>query len=246
MFNIIIKTVVIYGIIILVTRLMGKKQAGQLQPYEFVITLMIAEVASTPMDGPGIPVFYGLVPALTLLLVYFIFTFASLKSMRLRRMLCGAPSILIHNGKILRKELVKMNYSLTELLEQLRLYGNTDISSIHYAILETNGQLSVLPYASSCPATPRDLDIEVEEESMCTAVVLDGVINRDGASQLGMNDKEVKKLLHTLGFSRLKEILVCTISDRGSVFLQDTSGSTRSVSLPRGIISPSVPKEEKE
>ncbi len=246
MFNIIIKTVVIYGIIILVTRLMGKKQAGQLQPYEFVITLMIAEVASTPMDGPGIPVFYGLVPALTLLLVYFIFTFASLKSMRLRRMLCGAPSILIHNGKILRKELVKMNYSLTELLEQLRLYGNTDISSIHYAILETNGQLSVLPYASSCPATPRDLDIEVEEESMCTAVVLDGAINRDGASQLGMNDKEVKKLLHTLGFSRLKEILVCTISDRGSVFLQDTSGSTRSVSLPRGIISPSVPKEEKE
>ena len=246
MFNIIIKTVVIYGIIILVTRLMGKKQAGQLQPYEFVITLMIAEVASTPMDGPGIPVFYGLVPALTLLLVYFIFTFASLKSMRLRRMLCGAPSILIHNGKILRKELVKMNYSLTELLEQLRLYGNTDISSIHYAILETNGQLSVLPYASSCPATPRDLDIEVEEESMCTAVVLDGVINRDGASQLGMNDKEVKKLLHTLGFSRLKEILVCTISDRGCVFLQDTSGSTRSVSLPRGIISPSVPKEEKE
>lgn len=245
MFNIIIKTILIYAIIILVTRLMGKKQAGQLQPYEFVITLMIAEVASTPMDGPGIPVFYGLIPALTLLLVYFIFTFASLKSIRLRRILCGAPSILIHNGKILKKELIKMNYSLTELLEQLRLYGNTDISSIHYAILETNGQLSVLPYTSVCPVTPKDMNIEVEEESMCTAVVLDGAVNRDGVNQLGMTETELKKLMHTLGFPRIKDLLVCTVSDNGFVFIQELSGSTRCISLPRGIISPSVPKEEK-
>ena len=232
MFNIIIKTVVIYAIIILVTRLMGKKQAGQLQPYEFVITLMIAEVASTPMDGPGVPVFYGLIPALTLLLMYFAFTFMSIKNPRLRRVLCGRPSILIHNGKIDREELIKTNYSLSELMEQLRISGSTDISSIHYAILETNGQLSVLPYSACCPATLRDLGLEGEDDNMFTAVVLDGAINSPGVKRLGSDDRSMKKLLHTLGFSDIKSILLCTVSEGGNVFLQKTDGSTRFVSLP--------------
>ena len=246
MFNIILKTVAIYGIIILVMRLMGKKQAGQLQPYELVITLMIAEVASKPMDGPGTPISYGLVPALTLLLLYFVFTFISLKSIRIRKILCGSPSILIHNGKILKKELKKMNYSLTELMEQLRSYGETDISAIHYAILETNGMLSVLPYASNSPATPEQLDIEVEEETMCTAVVLDGAVNTSGTEQLRLSRQELKKLLHTLGFSKFKEILVCTISDAGHVFIQDMAGKTHRITLPAGILTHSVPREERE
>ena len=146
MANLIFRTIMIYLILIFAMRLMGKKQAGQLQPYELVITLIISEVASTPMDDPGTPLFYGLIPALTLLLLHFIFTFIALKSKRMRGLLCGKPSILIHEGRIDIQELKRQRYSLNDLIEQLRLAGYTCIPGIHYAILETNGQLSVLPY----------------------------------------------------------------------------------------------------
>ena len=235
MFNIIVKTVIIFFVIVFALRIMGKKQSGQLQPYEFVITLMIAEVASTPMDGPGTPTFYGLVPALTLLLLYFLCTFISLKSVRMRRILCGKPSILIHNGKVLKGELHKMNYGLSELMEQLRLYGNTRISSIHYAILETNGQLSILPYAANSPVTPSDMGIEATEENLCTAVVLDGVFNPLGINQLGLSEKYVQSLITGLGFSKTSEVFVCTLSDSGEVFIQDMQGSTKTVKLPKNF-----------
>ncbi len=236
MFNIIIKTVVTYCLIMLALRAMGKKQAGQLQPYEFVITLIIAEVASTPMDGPGTPIFYGLIPALTLLLLYFLFTFISLKSVRFRRLLCGKPSILIQNGKIIKKELIKMNYSLTELIEELRLNGNPNIATVHYAILETNGQLSVLPYAAHCPVTRGDLGLKAHEEDLCTAVVLDGTFNPLGIEQLGLSEHAIRSMLASFGYPRIKNVLVCTLSDAGEVFLQDRKGETDTFRAPDGFI----------
>ena len=236
MLNIIIKTIIIYIVLFLAMRVMGQRQSGQLQPYELVITLIIAEVASTPMDNPGIPLFYGLVPAATLILLYYFFSFLCLKSRRMRSFICGSPSILIHNGKVQYGEIKRIGYNMSDMIEQLRLKGQTNIANIHYAILETNGPLSVLPFGSSSPVTPSDMDLEVPEKgTLCSAIVLDGSFNPPTLKRLNLDEQKALKLLHTLGYSNLKDVVILTISEAGDVFVQDKNGSTRQITLPSGL-----------
>ncbi len=232
MFTVIIKTAVIYLVIVLAMRIMGKKQAGQLQPYELVITLMIADVASTPMDEAGTPISYGLVPALTLMILYFFFTFLTLRSTKLRLVLCGKPSILIHNGKILFDELKRSNYSLNDLVEQLRIFGNTSIPEIHYAILETNGALSVLPYSDHSPATPSQFSMQVDNADLFICVIADGKLNSFGLHQLNTSEKKLLSLLKNLGYKDMSELLICMLSESGEYFIQDRKGKVRSCTDP--------------
>lgn len=236
MLNIILKTAIIYIVLFFAMRVMGQRQSGQLQPYELVITLIIAEVAATPMDNPGTPLFYGLVPAGTLILLYYIISFICLKSRKARTFICGTPTILIHNGKVQYSEIKRIGYNLNDMVEQLRLKGETSIPDIHYAILETNGQLSVLPFGSKKPATPSDMNLEVpEKNTLCSAVVLDGRFNPPTMQRLNLDEQKAKKLLHTLGYSDLKEVVILTLSEEGDVFVQDKGGSTRSMTLPEGL-----------
>ncbi len=230
MFNIIIKTVIIYFLLLFTMRILGKKQAGQLQPYEFVITLMIAEVASTPMGSTSIPLLYGVVPTATLILLYYAFSLLTLKSKHVRRLLCGAPSILIHEGKLDINEIKRLDYSLNDLMEQLRTSGNTNISDIRYAILETNGNLTVFPYAKKCPLTPEDMNIEVKETEICTALIMDSKTQTNSLSSLGMSDSDLSKLCHTLGFKRTKDIFILTYREDGLFFVQEKDGTCKNLS----------------
>lgn len=232
MINLILRTIIIYFLLIFTMRIMGKKQAGQLQPYELVITLIISEVVSTPMDNPGTPISYGLIPALTLLLLYFIFAFATLKSRKLRLLFCGKPSILVLEGKIDMLELKRQNYSLTDLIEQMRLCGYTNFADVHYAILETNGQLSILPYNRSDKLTPQQLNLDIEEEGMCTALIIDGECHSLGIEHMKLDEKKVSKLLHILGFSSIRQILIFTLSYSGEVFIQDKQGNIKHTKIP--------------
>lgn len=233
MFNVIIKTILLYIIVIFAMRLMGKKQASQLQPYELVITLMISEVATTPMDNPGIPMTYGIIPAVTLILLYYFLNFLCLKSKKLHVLFGGSPAILIHNGRLIYKDIKRLGYNLSDLLEQLRISGYTKISEIQYAILETNGQLSVLPYASYAPLTPNDMGVEVQEDTLYTAVILDGKFYPNGLEILGHTKESIQKMMHTLGFNNIRDILLMTISDSGDVFIQNKAGKTKNVTVPQ-------------
>ena len=234
MFNIVLKTSIVYIVLFLALRIMGQKQAGQLQPYEIVVTLLIAEIAATPMDDPGTPLIYGLIPSITLLLLYAFINYLCLKSKAMRVFMCGKPSILIHNGKILYDEIKKVGYNLNDLMEQLRMSGQTDISSIHYAVLETNGQLSVLPYASQSPLTPKQMGISATDPSFYSAVLLDGRFNTSGLSNLKTDPVKLKKFITDLGYHSPHEILLLTISDNGEVFLQDKAGNTYTAQLQKG------------
>ena len=234
MFNIVLKTSIVYIVLFLALRIMGQKQAGQLQPYEIVVTLLIAEIAATPMDDPGTPLIYGLIPSITLLLLYAFINYLCLKSKAMRVFMCGKPSILIHNGKILYDEIKKVGYNLNDLMEQLRMSGQTDISSIHYAVLETNGQLSVLPYASQSPLTPKQMGISATDPSFYSAVLLDGRFNTSGLSNLKTDPVKLKKFIADLGYHSPHEILLLTISDNGEVFLQDKAGNTYTAQLQKG------------
>ena len=231
MFNLIFKTIIIYFIIIIAMRLMGKRQVGELQPYELVITILIAEITSTPMDSPGTPLIYGLIPALTLLLVYYLIAFLSQKSLKLRKLFGGTPSILIMKGKLQYKELKNLNYNLNDLQEQIRNAGYTKFSDINYAILESNGSLSVFPHAELKPASAKDLNLEVQESGISYMLIQDGKLNKGNMELLHIDPKAFCHLLKTFGFIHITEILVASLSEDGELFIALKNGKIKTKNI---------------
>jgi len=160
------RTIILFLLVMIVIRVMGKRQIGELQPFELVLAIMIAELATVPMEDKEIPLINGIIPILTLLLLQVAITFISLKSDKLRGVISGTPSVLIENGKIIESELRKLRYNLTDLLEQLRLKNFPNIADVEYAILETSGELSIIPKSQKRPVTPEDLNIPTSYEGL--------------------------------------------------------------------------------
>ena len=158
-----LRTVVLYLLLIVTVRLMGKRQIGEMEPAEFVVTMLLANLAAIPMQDSAIPLLSGLVPILVILGLELILAAVSLQSIRMRRLLCGKPVILMQNGKILERNLQRTRVNLDELTMHLREKGIFDLSTVKFAILETNGQLSTLLYAKEQPASARDAGIRVRE-----------------------------------------------------------------------------------
>lgn len=147
-----VRTIILYLFIIAGIRLMGKRQVGELEPSELVLALLIADLAAVPMQDFGIPLLTGIIPIFTLLCITMILSVLTMKSVKFRAIVCGRPSIIVENGKLCQQEMKKNRFTVDELMEELRMKGITDISTIKYAILETNGQISVLPTPTSCPS----------------------------------------------------------------------------------------------
>ena len=143
MFLIFIRPIILYIVILIVVRCMGKKEIGQMQPFEFVISLMIADIASTPLTETGIPIFFGIIPILGLLFSYMVLSICNMSSVVLRGIICGRPEVLINKGKIVEKALIKERITINELQERLRVKEVFSIEDDEYAILETNGELSI-------------------------------------------------------------------------------------------------------
>ncbi len=174
-----LRTAVLYLILILVVRLMGKRQVGQMEPSEFVVTMLVANLAAVPMQDGGIPLFAGLIPILTVLGLELTLSFASMKSMGFRKLLCGKPVILIENGNILQNNLRKTGVTLDELTSHLRRSNVLDPRKVQYAILETDGGLSVFPYPKEMPATAGDAGIRAGKQYLPITLVADGKLLRD-------------------------------------------------------------------
>ena len=183
-----VRTVVLYSVLIAVIRMMGKRQIGQMEPSEFVVTMLVANLASIPMQEEGIPLFSGLVPILTVLGMELILSFLSMKSMSLRKLLCGKPVILIENGNILQKNLRKTRVTLDELTGHLREKDILDLKSVQYAILETNGNLSVFPYPKERPASAAEAGIRVKKQYLPVTIISDGKL-LTGNLQLSGKDR---------------------------------------------------------
>ena len=171
-----VRTLILYSLLILVIRLMGKRQIGQMEPSEFVVTMLVANLASIPMQDEGIPLFFGMIPILTVLGMELILSALSLRSIRLRRLLYGKPVILIENGKILQKNLRRTRVTIDELTGLLRQKDILDLRSVRYAILETNGNLSVFPYAEDKPASATDMGVAVRQQHLPITIICDGCL----------------------------------------------------------------------
>ncbi len=168
------RTVVFYTVLILVIRLMGKRQIGQMEASEFVVTMLVANLAAIPLEEPDISMHAGLVPIFTVLLMELVFSHISLKSVFFRRLLCGKPVILIENGNILQKNLKKTRVTLDELTGHLREKDVLDLRAVQYAILETTGNLSVFPYPKEKPASAKDAGIPARPQQMPITIISDG------------------------------------------------------------------------
>ena len=169
-----VRTIVLYTVLIAVIRLMGKRQIGQMEPTEFVVTMLVANLASIPMQEEGIPLFTGLVPIITVLGMELVLAYLSLRSLGLRKLLCGKPVILIENGNILQNNLRKTRVTLDELTGHLREKDVLDLKAVQFAILETNGNLSVFPYPKERPATAAEAGIQARRQYLPITVISDG------------------------------------------------------------------------
>ena len=214
-----IRTVILYLVLIAVIRLMGKRQIGQMEPSEFVVTMLVANLASIPMQDGGIPLYSGLVPILTVLGVELVLSALSMFSIRLRRLLCGKPVILIENGRVLRQNLCATRVTLDELTGHLREKDVLDITSVQYAILETNGNLSVFPYAHLRPACAADAGISVEAQALPVTVIADGCLYRENLKAAG---KDMAWVRHTLAsrHATQKDTWLLTVDGNDNVLWQ--------------------------
>jgi uncharacterized membrane protein YcaP (DUF421 family) len=211
---------ILYLLVVVVMRLMGKRQIGQLQPYELAVAIMISELAAVPMQNTGIPLINGIIPILTLLLAQVIFSFLALKSVRLRALICGKPNILIENGKINEKNLRKEMYTLNELLEQLRINDVANISDVEFAILETNGQLSVIPKSQRRPVCAEDLNIPTHYEGLPLDLVVDGAVMQANLKKAGLDIKWLEKELSKFGADSLSNVFFAAIDSQGKLYYQ--------------------------
>ena len=190
-----IRTIILYLLLITVIRMMGKRQIGQMEPTEFVVTMLVANLASIPMQDGGIPLYSGVVPIVTVLGVELLLSGLSLRSIRLRRILCGKPVILIENGQILQQNLRKTRITLDELTGHLREKDVLDLRSVQYAILETNGNLSVFPYPKELPASAKDAGIKARPQHLPYTIVSDGRLLIDNLHLCGKDENWVHRVL---------------------------------------------------
>lgn len=220
MFIVLIRTIILYSLVVLTMRLMGKRQIGELEPFELVIAIMISDLASFPMQDIRIPLIHGIIPILTLLMIQTIITLIELKSEKAAEILTGRPSILINQGKIDIKELRNQKLSFNDLIEELRLNGYYNISDVEYAILETSGQLSIMPKTSISPATKEDLKINSPQEKLPVTLILDGKINKANLKSINKTEEWLYTQLKMNNISSVKEVFIATIDSKGKFFYQ--------------------------
>ena len=189
------RTIFLYLILIAVVRIMGKRQIGEMEASEFVVTMLVANLAAIPMQDGGIPLYSGLVPILTVLGVELVLSSLSLRSIRLRRLLCGKPVILIENGRILQENLRATRVTLDELMGHLREKDVLDIQTVQYAILETNGNLSVFPFPKEMPPSAKDLGVTPKDRFLPVTIIEDGFLFREHLREAGKDEAWVHKVL---------------------------------------------------
>ena len=190
-----IRTILLYLVLIAVVRLMGKRQIGQMEASEFVVTMLVANLASIPMQDGAIPLYSGLVPIITVLGVELVLSALSMKSVRLRKILCGKPVILVENGNILQKNLRKTRITLDELTGHLREKDVLDLQAVQYAILETNGNLSVFPYPKEKPASAKEAGVQVKKQFLPITVISDGELIAKNLAKANKDTAWVDKVL---------------------------------------------------
>lgn len=214
-----VRAIVLYIIVLIVMRLMGKREIGQLQPFELAISIMIADLASIPMTDTGVPISNGIIPILGLLVMHLLISVINIKSIRARGVICGKPRILIYRGKIDENALKKERFTINELEERLRGNNIVNLGDVEYAILETSGQVTVIQKPEKRTTIPEDFSIKPEYEGIPYDLVIDGKIMEQNLKEIGKDYHWLKKQVEKFNI-KPEEALVVTMDGKGQFFCQ--------------------------
>lgn len=214
-----LRAIILYIIVLVVMRCMGKREISQLQPFELAIAIMIADLASTPMANTGIPIINGIIPILALLIVHLVISLLNLKSIKLRQIISGKPRILIYRGRIDEQALKKERFTVNELQERLRNNDVVNLGDVEYAILETSGQLTVIEKPEKRNLIPEDLNIVPDYEGIPYDLVIDGRIMKENLKKIGKDEKWLDNQLKQFKLHS-GNVLIATIDGKGQFFCQ--------------------------
>lgn len=220
MLTIVLRAIIIYLVVLLLYRLMGKRQLGEMQPFELVLTLIIADLATIPMAEVSVPVLHGIIPLFTLVVLHYVLTFFSKISNKFASFLSGKPVIVINPEGIDSNALKNLDISVDDVFEAIRGCGFFKIEQIQYAIMETNGKMSVLPKSQFAPVTAQDMKLKPSKSTIPISVIAEGKVNKDNLKTAGMEEAELEKLMKKAGVKNVKDVLVMTVDKSGAVYVQ--------------------------
>lgn len=229
MFIVLLRTVILYILVVFSMRIMGKRQIGQLQPFELVIAIMISDLASLPMQDTRIPLLHGIIPIITLLILQVTLSLLQVKNEKSREIIDGKPSILIKNGELNIQNLKEQRFTVNEVMEELRIKGFFNISDIQYAILETNGQLSVIPKAEKEPVCREDMNITAKEQFIPVILISEGKINYKNLSLVHKSEKWLQSQLKANNISSIENLFIAMLDSNNKFFYQykDSASKTK-------------------
>ena len=214
-----IRTIILYLLLMLGLRLMGKRQIGELEPSELVLALLISDLAAVPMQDFGIPLLNGVIPILTLLSISMIISVLNLKSIRFRKLICGSPTIVIREGHILQEEMRRTRFTVDELIEDLRQQGVVDLATVEFAVLETNGQLSVLLYPEHQPITPKTAqNKKLSDTGLPIVIISDGRLLENNLRQLGLDRTWLQRRLEENNLASVRSVFLMTVDKQHQLY----------------------------
>ena len=220
LFTVLIRTAILYLLVIITMRLMGKKQIGQLEPFELAITIMISELAALPMQDTRIPLIHGVIPILTLLLLQTIVSLLQLKSIKMRALINGTPSVLIKNGQLDIKELKSQKFNINDLMEELRIKGYYNIEDIEYAILETSGQISIISKTELDYATKKDMNVKCTQDTLPVTLIIDGKVIYENLKLIKQDMNWLKKNLNKNNINDINDAFIALLDSQGKFYYQ--------------------------
>ena len=215
-----VRTVILYFAILISMRIMGKRQLGEMEISEFIVAALIADLAATPLQDIGIPLLNGLVPIIIMFCFEIIIAGLNMRSIKLRKLTYGRPEIIIRNGRIIREAMQKNRFTLDELMQELRAQGLTDTAQVEYAVLETNGQLSIILKSGNQPATASQMGVDADDVSYAHIIINEGRILDNNLKLLGRDRRWLANELKRQNLRSADEVYILTLSENGSVFCQ--------------------------
>lgn len=223
-----VRSIILYVFVLFAIRFMGKRQVGEMQPFEFVITLIIADLATIPMSEISIPILHGIVPIFSVVILHYVICLLSRKSMFARYLISGRSSIVMTPDGINYAELKKLNMNLDDLIEALRGCEVFSMDDVAYAIVETNGKLCVIKKSSIEPPTREDMNVKIIPSTLPVNIIMDGKVMVENTSLAKVNDNFLNSCIKKVKAKSAKDIILMTLDNNGMVYIQPKNASAMS------------------